>query len=199
MPKLFPDSTRLGRATRNPMPMTANPTKPINDSAYESISATGGTRTLTYRSVTDGSVSTTADLAYDASAATIKAAFDALASAVADGVTVVVGQTTSTGATGPEDPTEITLIKNTYNFTDAGGGSIEVGHLTVDGTNLTGGSAVMVEGSSFNGVIAREATQDALRAKGMLRSSSQVSNDIEKMNQRKPKDIGDPDRIPGER
>lgn len=43
----------------------------------------------------------------------------------------------------------------------------------------------------------RDATRDALKRKGMLRKKSTKLNDIEKINLPKPKDIGDPERIPG--
>lgn len=53
--------------------------------------------------------------------------------------------------------------------------------------------------TNLNAFITREATREALQEAGFLRGSNQTQNDFEQMNARKPKDIGDPDRIPGEK
>lgn len=272
--KLFPDSTRLGRATRPSTPVTANSSKPINEVQEETVTATGGSRTLDY----DGQV--TSALAFDASAATITSALEALSNVGVGDVLVeqresssevqtetitatggtrtltFSGQTTSAlnfDATASQIQTALEALSNVnpgdisvsgsgpfvYTFSGqyanvnvptitVNGGSLTGGTSTfattsqnsyinaytfkgalknlnvptlkVDTASLTGGtSTIKVVAPSFNEIIARDATREALRAKGMLRSSSLTSNDVEKFGQRKPKDIGDPDRIPGER
>lgn len=280
MPKLFPDSTRLGKATRPVSPTPPNANKPINEEQTEVVTATGGTRTLTFEG------QTTAAIAFDADPATIQTALEALSNIAPGDVTVdgfeatsevqtvtlgagntggnftltFNGQTTAnivfnasaaavqsalealnniapgdvvvTGANG--GPYTVTFggiyagknvpvlghaqnltggvnsvtvataaqasFTNRYTFTGAYKNT-NVDLMVLNTASLTGGSATISKtGSSFPEWQARTATQEALAASGVgLRSSSQVQNDIEKLGARKPVDIGQPGRIPGER
>ena len=281
MANLFPDTTKTGKWPAKKIKVTASSTKAINDSAYERLTATGGTRTLTIKGL-----GTTSNLAYNASGATIKAALEAIASTAAVGVTggaggaytatfadaganaltgtpsltggantiTIVkgnggvqtitlgagnsggtftltfnGQTTSalaynaTGAqvqtallalsnlgltvtveqatvTGPDNvifgaPT-VTIITNTYDFSSSP--NLEVGELSVNPSSLTGGTSVITPGYSFDGIQNRQYTQQALASIGNLRGAGTVNNDSEIFNKRKPVDIGQVGRIPGE-
>jgi hypothetical protein len=286
MPTLFPDSTRLGRATRPVSPTPPNSTTPINEEQTEIVTATGGTRTLTFYANADDTGQTTSALAFDADPATIQAALEALSN-LAPGDVVVEGfdstsevQTITLGAGNTGGNFDLTFNGQTalaiafnadgaavqaalialsnvapgdLTVSGAAGGPYIVtfggvyantnvpkitgtGHLT-GGTNtvtvtvgaqasytnkytfggavknnnvplmtigtgsLTGGSATISKtGSSFAEWQARTATQEALASSGVgLRSSSQVQNDVEAFNARKPVDIGQPGRIPGEK
>lgn len=96
----------------------------INEVQTETLTATGGTRTLTVQVGADRQ--TTGNIAYDANAATIQAALEALSNVEAGDIVV--------SGTGPF----------VYTF----GGNLagtDMGILTVDAALLTGGTSTMVE------------------------------------------------------
>lgn len=152
------------------------------------VGNTGGSFTLTYNGQTTGAI------AYNATGATVKAALLALSNL---GLAVTVNQSS---VTGPENgifgSPNITVITNTYDFTH--NRNLEVGNLQVNPSSLTGGSASVYNGESWDGLQRRAYTQEALSSAGLLRRQGTVSNDVESFNRRKPRDIGDPKRIPGE-
>jgi hypothetical protein len=276
MPKLFPDSTRLGKGTRPIQPTPASTTKPLNEEQTEFVTATGGTRTLSVNGQVTGA------LAYDATPATIKSAlealsnvevndilvdsiasanevqtitlgggnsggtftitfngqttaaiaFNALGSAVqsalealsniAPGDVAVTGgaggpyvvtfsgvyalenvplMTTTPSLTGGTNTAVVTSTQSTNRNIYSFQGSFlnEQVDFRVDPALLTGGTSnILVTASSFQRIGSREATVAALASRGFSRGSL-VTNDMEALKMRKPKDIGDPDRIPGER
>jgi glycine cleavage system regulatory protein len=152
----------------------ANITTGAEEFQVETINATSGYRTLTF----DGQ--TTAAIAYNATAADIQAALVALSN-VAPGDITVKG-----------------TYVNSYTFQGAFKNT-DVPTLVVNAGSLTGGTATITKTSqSMEEIISRGLTQDALSANGLRRGAGQIANDVEVFNQRKPKDIGDPLRIPGE-
>jgi len=275
---MFPDALVNGPQTPPPQHFTYSPDKNLGEQQEEVITATGGTRTLTF----DGQ--TTSALAYDADPATIKAALEALSNVGVDDIlvegfesanevqTVTLGggntggtftltfdgQTTASiaynapasavqsallalsnigvgdvnvsgSAGGPYTVTftgafskvnvpkmtgtgSLTGGANTVTVANTGSptftnrylfqgafANLDVPTLVVNTGSLTGGTAtVSVIATSIEEEIAREHTQKALAAAGQLRSPSQVNNDREAFGQRKPVDIGQPGRIPGE-
>jgi len=104
--------------------VAASPTGGSNEVQTETVSATGGTRTLTVQ--VGANAQTTAPLAFDANAATIQAALDALSN-VTPGDIVVAGA-------GP------------YTYTFAGElAKQDVNIIAVNTYGLTGGTSVIVE------------------------------------------------------
>ena len=275
MATLFPDSTRLGRATRKAQKPLVNATKPINETYKEEVTATGGTRTLSFAGQTTSALNhnatvaqivsalealsnigvgdvdvkgyigtskvqtetltatggtrtltvdgqTTSPLAYNANAATIQAALEDLSNVEVGDIVVsgtgpfvytfdatkfadryvpriVVNTGSLTGGSSTIAVTGTASYYNQYTFQGAFD-NLNVGSFTVDAGSLTGGTSTLVQdGSSTSQLIAREATREALAGVGQLRRGSQVQNDYESWVARKPKDIGDPDRIPGEK
>lgn len=179
MGKLFPDSTRLGKAAPKIAPHDLSSTKNVAEQQTETLTATGGTRTLTY------SGQTTSALAYNASASTIQTALEALSNVgVGD---IVVSQTVASG-----------VYTNVFTF--AGDlANLDVALMTVGTGSLTGGtSSIAKTGTSMAQTIKRQKTAAVLKAKGFGRPASLVSNDIELLQRRTPKDIGEEGRIPGE-
>lgn len=81
---LFPDSSALGRAELKPKKLTVSSSGSTNEVWVETLTATGGTRTLTFNG------QTTAPIAYNASASTIQTALNALSN-VDSGDIVVTG------------------------------------------------------------------------------------------------------------
>ncbi len=140
----------------------------------EDINATSGDRTLTF----DGE--TTDRIPFDATAEDIQTALEALSNVDSGDITVKG------------------TYRNSYTFQGAFA-NLDVPTLVVNTGSLTGGTAtITVASESISGIIARQETQNALAQNGLLRGSSQVANDIERLAQRTPRDIGDPLRIAGE-
>lgn len=177
--KQFPDSTFRGVEPPKPMPFTLSATKNVAEYQTETVTATGGTRTITF------SGQTTGNIAYNANAATITSALEALSNIAPSDVVV-------------EQVINGAIITNVYRFAGVYANK-NVPLMTVGVGSLTGGSSSIAKtGTSMEEIIAREETRKALASAGALRSPSVVSNDIEKLSVRKPKDIGEVGRIPGE-
>jgi len=173
---LFP--ANLDKVTPKPQEFVLSSTNNLFESQTETVTATGGTRTLTFAG------QTTSALNYNASAGTIQTALEALSNVEAG--EIVVTQSGTTGA-----------IKNVYRFTGQYANK-NVALIVPSLDSLTGGtSTVQVDAQSMEAIIAREKTQAALASMGLLRKPGQVTNDMEK-TRRVPKDIGDPTRTPGE-
>lgn len=173
---LFP--APISKGVLDPKTFELSDTKNLFESQVETVTATGGTRTLTFAG------QTTSSLNYNASAGTIQTALEALSNV--DSGDIVVTQTGSVGS-----------LENVYRFAGQYANK-NVAKIVPSTDSLTGGSSsVRVDAESMKGIIAREETQKALASMGLLRNQSQVTNDMEK-TLRVPKDIGDPTRTPGE-
>lgn len=182
MAKLFPDTASGGRWPEKKVLQTVSNsnTTLANEVKTELITATGGTRTLTFNG------QTTSALAFDADSLTIRTALIALSN-------LGVGDIEVTGGSG------------NFNYIFSGAFAKTAVSLTVNPALLTGGTSNIytnvapgVLDSAVSTILQtnlkREATQEALAAKGLLRSPSQAQNDLEAFNADKPKDIGDPAR-----
>ncbi len=171
---LFPDSTTQGPAPRKLAPFTQSVTTPVNQVDIETVTATGGTRTYTVNGLT------TAAVAYNASAATIKAAIEA--------ITGTVEPVTVTGSVGVynlyfdrrivgDNPTVTTTPSLT------GGTNTATVTKTTTGTYLirlgagnTGGTFTITVNGVTTAAIAYNATEDAVEAAITTALSSLVNS-----------------------
>lgn len=102
----------------------------VNEIQTETVTATGGTRTLTVTNPTTGVSATTAAIAYNANAATIQAALEALANVGVNDI-VVTG-------TGPY----------VYTFSGADFAGQNIALIVVGTGSLTGGSSSIAESTA---------------------------------------------------
>lgn len=183
--ELFPDTTKGKKWPPKEILRTPKTTGSANEVQTETVTATGGTRTLSFNG------QTTSALAFDANAATIQAALVALSNVDAGDIVV--------SGTGPY----------VYTFGGAWTG-INAPAITVNTGSLTGGSSAIITtiaggtlhptlNSAIQASITREYTQEALMASGFGRPKGAVNNDLETFNLRKPKDIGQEGRDPFEK
>lgn len=137
----------------------------------------GGSFTITVNGQTTGAI------AFDATSATVQTALEALSNIGAVSIDVNVTQTGT--------------YVNQFEWTGALKNTKVA--FSVDPASLTGGTSTIIRTAhSIAEIIARQETQAALAAAGLLRSPLVVSNDIEKLAQRQPVDIGQTGRIAGE-
>lgn len=184
MAKLFPDSMSRGKGTpKTVAPRVIDEVAAVNQVVTETLTATGGARTLTY----DGQ--TTTSLNFNADAATITAALVALSN-VASGDIVVSGTNPfvyTYGGTFAGKP-KPTITVNTGSLT---GGTSIIG-ITTPGVAAVAGLKPATS-AVLKAHMVREATKAAMAKNGDLKKGN-VQNDLEKLTAPKPKDIGDPAR-----